>query len=827
MKYLRLWVKGSDINDRVWNEEGFVPIVTTNSQEIFIKNVRKGRNRLVVAQGYDSNQQPIPGFILSAIYNSPEKERVVTVRLTWRTFPAGQILERLLTQNPQLAASVDFTQLQQLLDQLLYGNTTNTEKQPYVTHPSRINLDAIVANLTQNKGQLPPVTALPADWRAKDSQTTIVVRNPGNTAFNSPIQITVDDPASQAFTIPAGQDQSPLGNPASGQWTLNAKLAGLNGGVKAQVPVNVAPDGTVTLNAATTATPLLLPPVITAINSLALVPSVGLRGWWQADGVTDDTANFNHGMLVNGAAYTAGNNGQAFVFDGIDDYVQIGNRRSLEFSNAFTASFWVKPAVLHDGIIVNKEGEYEFNIFSNGNFRYALANTNPGWTWIDTGLNAPINQWTHFVIAYDNGQITVYRNGTQGHTFAGSGALGDVHPQWQDLRIGGRQGTIQFFNGAIDGVQLYNRPLSAAEILRLYQNPVNAIYGQYTLNLTGDGFQGVLANNSMTCGGLPGQITATSSTSVNALLSSDAVGEQPLAVTTLTKTSNQPVIAIPTLTHRISRPMARPGDTVKITGQQFAPTANTVTFNGIQATPSTMGLSQLTVTVPAGATAANIQVQNSYGTSVGPLFMPVPNNLISWWQAEGTANDSQSSYHGTLTNGATATPIGQIDKAFGFDGVNDYIQVGTPAGLDLGASSFSVAFWMSSPLTSPNQGLLWKGVGPFNAGGQGWEFRTQGTMMEFIRARGELPARLQALGLPAEKPIFVVGTVDLTNNQGKLYIDGVLKATQTYSGNYTDTYALQMGRGNDGYYQGWLDEVMIFNRTLSATEIQTMYDATR
>ena len=97
----------------------------------------------------------------------------------------------------------------------------------------------------------------------------------------------------------------------------------------------------------------------------------------------------------------------------------------------------------------------------------AFANTNPGWNWINTGAVAPLNQWTHVTVTYDNGLIKTYINGTLTHTYSGSGPIGDVLNTQNDFRIGGRQTTSQYFQGRIDEVRVYNRALSATEAAAL------------------------------------------------------------------------------------------------------------------------------------------------------------------------------------------------------------------------------------------------------------------------------------------------------------------------------------------------------------------------
>src|SRR5204863_6136731 len=71
---------------------------------------------------------------------------------------------------------------------------------------------------------------------------------------------------------------------------------------------------------------------------------------------------------------------------------------------------------------------------------------------------------------------------------------------------------------------------------------------------------------------------------------------------------------------------------------------------------------------------------------------PPPANMISWWPADGNANDIQGSNNGTLQNGATFAP-GMVGQAFSFDGVDDYVQT-SDTGLPFGSAARTLDFWI-------------------------------------------------------------------------------------------------------------------------------------
>jgi hypothetical protein len=78
-------------------------------------------------------------------------------------------------------------------------------------------------------------------------------------------------------------------------------------------------------------------------------PPAGLVSWWPGDDNADDIQNGNDGTLQNGATFAAGMVGQAFSFDGVDDFVEVADSPSFTPSS-LTLDAWVNPATLSTGV---------------------------------------------------------------------------------------------------------------------------------------------------------------------------------------------------------------------------------------------------------------------------------------------------------------------------------------------------------------------------------------------------------------------------------------------------------------------------------------------
>lgn len=217
----------------------------------------------------------------------------------------------------------------------------------------------------------------------------------------------------------------------------------------------------------------------------------GLIAWYRAEGNGDDSVGTNHGTLRNGVTFTTGKVGQAFQFNGGSE-VAAPNSPSLNPAR-ITIEGWVYPTAVDGGvdIIVNKDFEpydgyqYELGIrgpdqvggtIPVGNFAFALRGVNglPNeyFFWVNGGAAVPLNTWTHLAVTYDGSVAVAYFNGVPTRTV--TGLSGDITPENGPLKIGSRSEEVlarlpkERFNGNLDEISLYNRALSAAEILAIY-----------------------------------------------------------------------------------------------------------------------------------------------------------------------------------------------------------------------------------------------------------------------------------------------------------------------------------------------------------------------
>ncbi len=156
----------------------------------------------------------------------------------------------------------------------------------------------------------------------------------------------------------------------------------------------------------------------------------------------------------------------ALRFDGVDDALAVTDPAALaalRMTGAFTMEAWIRPATPgQSAMFLNKEGEYELGL-SAGELVWAIAYPG-GWVSNKTGAFPSAGSWTHVAVRYDGQAVYTTVNGQPAHWKEASGAVGDVHTNADQLRIGGRQLFADAFEGDIDGVRIWSRALTPAEI---------------------------------------------------------------------------------------------------------------------------------------------------------------------------------------------------------------------------------------------------------------------------------------------------------------------------------------------------------------------------
>ncbi len=207
-----------------------------------------------------------------------------------------------------------------------------------------------------------------------------------------------------------------------------------------------------------------------------------------------------------------------------------------------------------------------------------------------------------------------------------------------------------------------------------------------------------------------------------------------------------------------------------------------------------------------------------------------PDNLVSWWKAEGNVLDSFGANNGTFA-GLPAFTAGKVNQAFVFDSNDDRASIPHQAGLNPGASGFTVEFWIkSSPSQSGEYAPIDKSHGFVD--NTGWAIQGAG---------GGLGCSINVnggwVGVGTASPFMldfnwhhIACVIDTPNGRMRMYIDAALLPGQTVANASisNNTRPLLFGYASGGgtptrFFRGSLDEVTIYDRALCTDEVRSIY----
>ena len=189
-------------------------------------------------------------------------------------------------------------------------------------------------------------------------------------------------------------------------------------------------------------------------------------------------------------------------------------------------------------------------------------------------------------------------------------------------------------------------------------------------------------------------------------------------------------------------------------------------------------------------------------------------------QGSGSSvTDASGNGHTGTISGATWTTQGKFGGALAFNGTNNWVTVASTSLLNL-TSAMTLEAWVLPTATSGTRDVLVKegtNVDIYNLYARNWRGRPEANA--YI---GGSNRTAEGVTLPSNTWTHLAGTYDGTTV--RLFVNGTQVASAAISGTIaTSSGPLSIG-GNSlwgEYFQGSIDEVRVYNRALTATEIQT------
>lgn len=597
--------------------------------------------------------------------------------------------------------------------------------------------------------------------------------------------------------------------------------------------------------------------------------------------VYDGSGNNYDGFSTRGPKLVTGKYGNAMSFQSSSsDYLDIGRQFRLPItrsSNAsingsFSVAMWVNVSSANPSgaRIISYENAtqvsgFEIDVTTSGQIN-SLIRSGPTTTSSLTGgiLN---NTWTFVVLTFNSSSTTssLYINGTR----VGQDTTTFMTTPNNSIRIAGRSSgeTNRNFDGGIDEFMLFEGvELTANDVSILYNNTITAGASNFVCGESNSNDADITYNCYR---------NATSITHGVADGTSLTAG---FYVYTNNQTEGQNVsssqIFLPLMVNAAGGGSTNPNFTDNRTYSNLVLVQNTKTFDlanisfdvkyqdsdndfqnclfefgGVNYTTSSI-VSNVTVRNTTTRCYANLtdqsagsyvykwhfndsaNLQNSTGGITFVISRAIPNvtignstfaittqNLTGYWRFEGEANDySGNGYNGTITEATSVTD--GFGKAYSFDGSND--NIATTLNLQ---NKFSISFWYKATSFTSGDTILSDtdtGAGqPANGFtiNQGVSNGIYFTVYNGISGTGG--SNFGSLNNGEWHHLVAVFDGSTTY----AYTDGVLKDSDSGAIMTAPSQGFTMGGDtlNGNFFNGVLDEVMVFNKTLNSSEISILY----
>ena len=232
--------------------------------------------------------------------------------------------------------------------------------------------------------------------------------------------------------------------------------------------------------------------------------------------------------------------------------------------------------------------------------------------------------------------------------------------------------------------------------------------------------------------------------------------------------------------------------------------------------------------------------QGSFGKCPPAVCAQTPNDLVSWFAGEGNALDSRSNNHGTSQNGA-GFANGKVGQAFSLDGSNDYFSTVDSPDWDFGTGDFAIEGWFNSPNPTGVQRIISAGSqadGANNLWALGYgdiPVWGGGQRLNFAVFNGGGYSDFSSNPVTFLPNTWHHAAVVRTGASLTFYLDGAAVGTVPVSAGLAitggSTGAIIGARYNNNpsivfeFANGRLDEISIYKRALSASEIQSVHNA--
>jgi hypothetical protein len=196
--------------------------------------------------------------------------------------------------------------------------------------------------------------------------------------------------------------------------------------------------------------------------------------------------------------------------------------------------------------------------------------------------------------------------------------------------------------------------------------------------------------------------------------------------------------------------------------------------------------------------------------------------LVAWWRAESNGLDSIGTNNGTLTNG-TGFAAGRVGQAFSFDGIDDRVAIAEATSIDVSRmSAFTIEAWIypEDPGSQTFPTVYSEGRWVASMGLERPSNKPDNWINNSSQLLGRIPVSLNAWSHLA-----------LTYNQGtrEFYVNGAWAGSSSGPAVVGNSIGSAIGDlpsvPGASRFKGKIDELGIYNRTLTRAEVAAIYGA--
>jgi hypothetical protein len=507
----------------------------------------------------------------------------------------------------------------------------------------------------------------------------------------------------------------------------------------------------------------------------SLIPLDGLIGYWPFNGnANDESGNGNHG-IVDKATLTSDKNSKqnsAYQFYKSGSKILIPDSKVL--NNKFVSmSFWLKSVDTASQSYIQKLQEgtanhEQYGIVSNFERKNSIefsvkngSNCTPGYGWEKNIKDVVVYDgiWHNITATYDGVFSNIYVDTVLVSEIQKSFLPIDSCPGG-DILFGKGWDNKSNLEGILDDIAIWNKALTKSEVKQVYQS-------EHTI--------------------------CTDSLQDDSFTWSDGQKGRIITVNPDTSTTYVLTVTDGLIIHQ---------DSIR------------VTVGGDSCYSCTYAILEQDTTICQGTT---LQLHSDLSDTINANIPK--EGLIGYWPFNGNANDESGNGNHGIVNGADLTKgrNGKDNQAYAFDGVDDFIQTNNDS---ISSDGYAISAWFKTTNNAEGQGLV---ISRSQSQVDGLYLNKDRIVQCMSKCNKSFHLNEKTIQYNDDKWHHFVSVYDGKQMRG--YIDGQLYSMQDQVGTICLNAPFEFGndRPYARFYKGILDDIAIWNRPLSDSEVVSLF----